>query len=93
MQIYATEREVATLRASGCRNNRLFDVVTPDNPLHGGGRVFGVAFVHHFLPVDGKGARDRSVLDDLARVTLRKRTVARSRATGTVWKICAAVSP
>ena len=64
VQIYATEREVATLRASGYQNNRLFDVVTPDNPLLAAGASLGSHSMHHFLPVDGKGARDRSVLDD-----------------------------
>ena len=53
VQIYATEREVATLRASGYQNNRLFDVVTPDNPLLAAGASLGSHSMHHFLPVDG----------------------------------------
>lgn len=64
VQIYATEREVATLRASGYQNNRLLDVVTPDNPLLAAGASLGSHSMHHFLPVEGNGRPDRSVLDD-----------------------------
>ncbi len=64
VKVYATEREVSTLRASGYHNNRLLDVVTPDNPILASGSSLGSHSMHHFLPVDGKGARDRSVLED-----------------------------
>lgn len=64
VKVYATEREVSTLRAAGYHNNRLLDVVTPDNPILASGSSLGSHSMHHFLPVDGTGARDRSVLDD-----------------------------
>lgn len=64
VKVYATEKEVATLQASGYRSNRLLDVVTPDSPFLAAGASLGSHSMHHFLPVDGKGARDRSVLDD-----------------------------
>lgn len=64
VKVYATEREVSTLRGAGYHDNRLLDVVTPDNPFLAAGSSLGSHSMHHFLPVDGKGARDRSVLDD-----------------------------
>ncbi len=66
VRIYANQREIDTLNATGYHNNRLVDLVTPDNPLVAAGASFGSHSQHQFLNVDGDGRPDRSVLGDPA---------------------------
>lgn len=68
VRIYATEREMTVLRQSGYRDNRIGDALTPDLPLVAAGRSLGSHSMHNFLPVDGDGKPDRSVLNDRAAI-------------------------
>lgn len=66
VRIYATEREMTVLKQSGYHEHRGKDFITPDFPLTAAGRSFGSHSMHNFLPVDGDGRPDRSVLSDPA---------------------------
>ncbi|PBS13135.1 lipase [Lysobacteraceae bacterium NML93-0792] len=66
VRIYATEREMTVLRQSGYHEHRGRDFITPDFPLTAAGRSFGSHSMHNFLPVDGDGKPDRSILNDQA---------------------------
>lgn len=66
VRIYATEREMTVLRQSGYHEHRGRDFITPDFPLTAAGRSFGSHSMHNFLPVDGDGKPDRSILSDQA---------------------------
>ena len=68
VQLYATEREIEVLRQSGYRDNRIADALTPDLPLLAAGRSLGSHSMHHFLPVDGDGKPDTSVIGDRAAI-------------------------
>ncbi len=68
VRIYATEREMTVLNQSGYRDGRIADALTPDLPLVAAGRSFGSHSMHNFLPVDGDGKPDRSVLGDRAAI-------------------------
>jgi len=61
---YATEREMTVLHQSGYFNNRVLDAVTPDLALVAAGRSLGSHSMHNFLPVDGEGRPDVSILQD-----------------------------
>lgn len=61
---YATEREITVLHQSGYFNNRVLDAVTPDLALVAAGRSLGSHSMHNFLPVDGEGRPDVSILQD-----------------------------
>jgi hypothetical protein len=64
VQLYATPREIATLRAAGYHDPRLLDWLTPDQPVAAAIASLGSHDMHHFLEVDGDHRRDRSVLLD-----------------------------
>lgn len=66
VRIYATEQEMTVLRQSGYHEPRGRDFITPDFPLTAAGRSFGSHSMHNFLPVDGDGKPDRSILNDQA---------------------------
>ena len=63
VRIYATEREMNVLKQSGYHENRILDIATLDNPMAAAGRTLGSHSMHNFLPVDGNGKTDRSVLN------------------------------
>ncbi|MDC7806178.1 lipase [Luteimonas sp BLCC-B24] len=65
VRIYATEREMTVLRQSGYHEHRGRDFITPDFPLTAAGRSASSHSMHNFLPIDGDGRPDRSILDDL----------------------------
>ncbi|WP_449465537.1 XVIPCD domain-containing protein [Stenotrophomonas humi] len=66
VRIYATEKEISVLHQSGYFNNRFGDAITPDLPVVAAGRSLGSHSMHNFLPVDGEGKPDVSVLQDPA---------------------------
>lgn len=66
VRVYATPTEIRVLNQSGYHDNRLRDAVTPDLPLVAAGRSLGSHAMHNFLPLDGQGRPDRSVLQDPA---------------------------
>lgn len=66
VRIYATEREIEVLSQSGYKDGWLHDLVTVDLPVVAAGRSLGSHSMHNFLPVDGDGRPDTSVLDDPA---------------------------
>jgi len=66
VRTYATEKEISVLHQSGYFNNRFGDAITPDLPVVAAGRSFGSHSMHNFLPVDGNGKPDISVLQDPA---------------------------
>lgn len=66
VRIYATEREMTVLGQSGYHAHRGLDLVTADLPLAAAGQSTGSHSMHNFLPVDGNGQPDRSVLNDQA---------------------------
>ncbi|MCD9030011.1 lipase [Luteimonas sp. BDR2-5] len=68
VRIYATELEISVLKQSGYRDNRVADAFTRDLPLVAAGRSFGSHSMHNFLPVDGDGKPDRSILNDRAAI-------------------------
>lgn len=65
VRIYATEREMTVLRQSGYHEHRGRDFITPDFPLTAAGRSASSHSMHNFLPIDGDGRPNRSILDDL----------------------------
>lgn len=66
VRIYATEKEMSVLNQSGYFNNRFVDAITPDLAVVAAGRSMGSHSMHNFLPLDGKGKPDVSVLQDPA---------------------------
>ncbi len=66
VRIYATEKEMSVLNQSGYFNNRIADAITPDLAVVAAGRSMGSHSMHNFLPVDGNGKPDVSVLQDPA---------------------------
>lgn len=72
VRIYATEREIEVLSQSGYKDGWLHDLVTVDLPVVAAGRSLGSHSMHNFLPVDGEGRPDTSVLDDPAASQLAK---------------------
>ncbi|MEG2805028.1 lipase [Stenotrophomonas sp.] len=66
VRTYATEQEIKVLHQSGYFENRFVDFLTPDLPVVAAARSLGSHSMHNFLPVDGDGKPDRSVLQDPA---------------------------
>jgi len=66
VRTYATEKEISVLRQSGYHDNRFVDFITPDLPVVAAARSMGSHSMHNFLPVDGDGKPDKSVLQDPA---------------------------
>lgn len=66
VRFYATEREMTVLNQSGYHEHRGLDFIARDTPLTAAGRTLGSHSMHNFLPVDGSGQPDRSVLSDQA---------------------------
>ncbi|XQA66146.1 hypothetical protein ACM9XC_02005 [Xanthomonas sacchari] len=65
IRIYATPEEVAALQRAGYNNSRGgWDARNPFNAV--GGLIVESHRMHNFLPVDGNGRPDRSVLEDPA---------------------------
>ncbi|WP_191091480.1 hypothetical protein [Xanthomonas sontii] len=65
VRIYATPEEVAALQRAGYDNSRGgWDARNPFNAV--GGLIVESHRMHNFLPVDGNGRPDRSVLEDPA---------------------------
>ncbi|WP_318526816.1 hypothetical protein [Xanthomonas sacchari] len=65
VRIYATPEEVATLQRAGYDNSRGgWDARNPFSAV--GGLIVESHRMHNFLPVDGNGRPDRSVLEDPA---------------------------
>ncbi|TYD34645.1 hypothetical protein CEK63_11190 [Xanthomonas sontii] len=65
VRIYATPEEVATLQRAGYDNSRGgWDARKPFSAV--GGLIVESHRMHNFLPVDGNGRPDRSVLEDPA---------------------------
>ncbi len=56
---------MTVLRQSGYHEHRGRDFITPDFPLTAAGRSASSHSMHNFLPIDGNGRPDRSILDDL----------------------------
>lgn len=77
VRIYAQASEITVLRESGYHQGRLADLVTPDLPIVAAGRTLSSHSMHHFLPVDGAGKPDQSMLADPA---ARERADANRRA-------------
>ncbi|MGE8214594.1 MAG: lipase [Stenotrophomonas maltophilia] len=66
VRTYASEKEISVLRQSGYHDNRFVDFITPDLPVVAAARSMGSHSMHNFLPVDGDGKPDKSVLQDPA---------------------------
>ncbi|UYC11891.1 hypothetical protein [Xanthomonas sp. CFBP 8445] len=65
VRIYATPEEVATLQRAGYDNSKSgWDARNPFSAV--GGLIVESHRMHNFLPVDGNGRPDRSVLEDPA---------------------------
>ncbi len=63
---YATPEEVATLRRAGYHDSIVIDVLRPNLPVSASVMSGGSHSMHNFLPVDGNGRPDVSVLADPA---------------------------
>ena len=74
--IYATEREIASLRLAGYHNSRVLDLLQVDRPVAAAVANGGSHSMHNFLPVDGDGRPDVSVL---AEPSMRQRADANLR--------------
>ncbi|WP_312236655.1 lipase [Stenotrophomonas sp.] len=66
VRTYTTEKEISVLRQSGYHDNRFVDFLTPDLPVVAATRSMRSHSMHNFLPVDGDGKPDKSVLQDPA---------------------------
>jgi hypothetical protein len=62
VRVYATPKEIATLELDGYDNSR--SGLDARNPLAAAVRLGGSHRMHNFLPVDGNGRPDHSVLED-----------------------------
>lgn len=64
VRTYATPREIETLHRTGYHDNIVRDLLQRDMPLTASVMSGGSHSMHNFLPVDGDGRPDRSVLED-----------------------------
>lgn len=64
VRTYATPREIETLHRTGYHDNIARDLLQRDLPLTASVMSGGSHSMHNFLPVDGDGKPDRSVLED-----------------------------
>lgn len=66
VRTYATPQEIDTLHRTGYHDNLVRDLLQRDMPLTASVISGGSHSMHNFLPVDGDGRPDRSVLEDPA---------------------------
>ncbi|MBD9479321.1 hypothetical protein [Pseudoxanthomonas sp. PXM02] len=66
VRTYATPQEIQTLHRTGYHDNIMRDLLQRDMPLTASVMSGGSHSMHNFLPVDGDGRPDRSVLQDPA---------------------------
>ena len=66
VRTYAIPREIETLHRTGYHDNIVRDLLQRDMPLTASVMSGGSHSMHNFLPVDGDGRPDRSVLEDPA---------------------------
>lgn len=64
VRTYATAQEIDTLHRTGYHDNIVRDLLQRDIPLTASVMSGGSHSMHNFLPVDGDGRPDRSVLED-----------------------------
>ncbi|TWT17296.1 hypothetical protein FQY83_17250 [Luteimonas marina] len=64
VRVYATPDEITTLRRAGYHDNLVLDVLRPNLPVTASAFSGGSHSMHNYLPVDGNGRPDRSVLSD-----------------------------